>query len=110
MRVRVSDVIEPAALRRAATWPIVNFNFRQYKVSRGINDHTMRYEPKVYRSEQYNCQMNELMFNSSRCKRNERAKRAHSLYIYTMSCDYTCMQNSLHCHCHSESTRSVRDH
>ena len=22
----------------------------------------MRYEPKVYRSEQYNCQMNELMF------------------------------------------------
>ena len=46
MRVRVGDVIEPAVLRRAATWPIVNFNFRQYKVSRGINDHTMRYEPK----------------------------------------------------------------
>ena len=57
MRVRVGDVIEPAALRRAAT--------RQYKVSRGINDHTKRYEPKVYRSEQYNCQMNE----TSRCKK-----------------------------------------
>ena len=26
MRVRVGDVIEPAALRRAATWPIVNFS------------------------------------------------------------------------------------
>ena len=36
MRVRVSDVIEPAALRRAATWPIVNFS----TVSRGINNHT----------------------------------------------------------------------
>ena len=25
MRVRVGDVIEPAALRRAATWPIVAY-------------------------------------------------------------------------------------
>ena len=37
MRVRVGDVIEPAALRRAATWPIVNFF--EY-ISHGINDHT----------------------------------------------------------------------
>ena len=70
MRVRVGDVIEPAALRRNV----------QYKVLRGINDHTTIYEPKVYsyRSEQNNCQMNELDV-SSRCKRNELASLAHSL-------------------------------
>ena len=34
----------------------------------------------MYKPEEYNCQMNEVV--SSRCKRNERAKRAHSLYIY----------------------------
>ena len=38
MRVRVGDVIEPAALRRNV----------QYKVLRGINDYTTIYEPKVY--------------------------------------------------------------
>ena len=35
-------------------------------------------EAKVYKPEEYNCQMNEVV--SNRCKRNERAKRAHSLY------------------------------
>ena len=34
----------------------------------------------VYKPEEYNRQMNEVV--SSRCKRNERAKRAHSLYTY----------------------------
>ena len=34
----------------------------------------------IYKPEEYNRQMNEVV--SSRCKRNERAKRAHSLYIY----------------------------
>ena len=82
MRVRVGDVIEPAALRRAATWPIVNFNFRQYKVSRGINDHTMRYEPKVYRSEQYNCQMNELMFQAGVKGMSERSELIPCIYNY----------------------------
>ena len=40
MRVRVGDVIEPAALRRNV----------QYKALHGINDHTTIhvYEPKVY--------------------------------------------------------------
>ena len=33
----------------------------------------------IYKPEEYNRQMNEVV--SSRCKRNERAKRAHSLYI-----------------------------
>ena len=33
----------------------------------------------IYKPEEYNCQMNEVV--SSRCKRNERAKRAHPLYI-----------------------------
>ena len=32
----------------------------------------------IYKPEEYNCQMNEVV--SSRGKRNERAKRAHSLY------------------------------
>ena len=64
MRIRVGDVIEPAALRRNV----------QYKVSRGINDHTTIYEPKVY------IDLSSTIV-SSRCKRNERAKRAHSLYI-----------------------------
>ena len=37
----------------------------------------------MYKPGDYNCQMNELMFQAGpRCKRNERAKRAHSLYIY----------------------------
>ena len=36
----------------------------------------------MYKPGDYNCQMNELMFQAGpRCKRNERAKRAHSLYI-----------------------------
>ena len=41
---------------------------------------------KVYRPEEYNWQMHELTFRVdvlSRCKRNERAKRAYSLYIKT---------------------------
>ena len=54
MRVRVGDVIEPAALRRAATLPIVNF-FDSIKTM------NPRY---IYRSEQYNCQTNELMFHN----------------------------------------------
>ena len=33
----------------------------------------------IYKPEEYNCQMNEVV--SSRGKRNERAKRAHSLYV-----------------------------
>ena len=80
MRVRVGDVIEPAALRRTATWPIVNFSTVQYKVSRGINHHTMRYEPKVYRSEQYNCQMNELMFQAG--VKGMSFARSFLVYIY----------------------------
>ena len=64
MRIRVGDVIEPAALRRNV----------QYKVSRGINDHTTIYEPKVYRSEQYNCQMNELMFQAGVKGMSERSE------------------------------------
>ena len=38
--------------------------FQQYKISRRINYPTTM----VYKSEEYNCQMNELV--SSRCKRN----------------------------------------
>ena len=34
----------------------------------------------IYKPEEYNRQMNEVV--SSRFKRNERAKRAHSLYMY----------------------------
>ena len=65
MRVRVGDVIEPAALRRNV----------QYKVLRGINDHTtIIYEPKVYRSEQNNCQMNELMFQAGVKGMSERSE------------------------------------
>ena len=66
MRVRVGDVIEPAALRRNV----------QYKVLRVINDHTTIYEPKVYsyRSEQNNCQMNELMFQAGVKGMSERSE------------------------------------
>ena len=35
---------------------------------------TMRYEPKVYRSEQYNCQMNELMFQAGVKGMSERSE------------------------------------
>ena len=62
MRVRVGDVIEPAALRRNV----------QYKVSRGINDHTTM-NPR-YRSEQYNCQKNELMFQAGVKVMSERSE------------------------------------
>ena len=34
----------------------------------------MRYEPKVYRSEQYNCQMNELMFQAGVKGMSERSE------------------------------------
>ena len=35
----------------------------------------------IYKPGEYNCQMNKLMFQAGpRCKRNERVKRAHSLY------------------------------
>ena len=44
----------------------------------------------IYKPEEYNCQMNEVV--SSRCKRNERAKRAHSLYCI-LQC--TCQQNRI---------------
>ena len=36
-------------------------------------------DPRYIKLEEYNCQMKKVV--SSRCKRNERAKRAHSLYI-----------------------------
>ena len=67
MRVRVGDVIEPAALRRHVA-------YREFSTIEW-NKLPHNYEPKVY--------SNELMFQAggpSRCKRNERAKRAHSLY------------------------------
>ena len=65
----IRDVIEPAALRH-------NVDYREffdstciYKVSRGINDHTT-----IYRSEQYNCQMNELMFQAGVKGMSERSE------------------------------------
>ena len=62
MRVRVGYVIEPVALRCNVAYHELPNN----------------YGPKVYRSEQYNCQMNELMFRAGTCKRNELASLAHS--------------------------------
>ena len=66
MRVRVGDVIEPAALRRNV----------QFKVLRGINDHTTIYDSTqgMYRSEQNNCQMNELMFQAGVKGMSERSE------------------------------------
>ena len=64
MRVRVGDVIEPAALRR-------NVAYCEFfdKVSRGIHVNTT-----MYRSEQYNCQMNELMFQAGVKGMSERSE------------------------------------
>ena len=80
MRVRVGDVIEPAALR-------CNVAYREFfdsmkLVSRGINK-PHNYEPKVYRSEQYNCQMNELMFQAGIKGMSERSKLIPCI-IYNM--------------------------
>ena len=59
--MRVGDVIEPAALRR-------NVAYREFFDS-------IKYEPKVYRSEQYNnCQMNELMFQAGAKGMSERSE------------------------------------
>ena len=50
----------------------------------------------IYKPEEYNCQMNEVV--SSRCKRNERAKRAHSLYMFkeTIAVNHQVVQFSCH--------------
>ena len=73
-------IIEPVALRRGR-----NVSYREFFDSIKIRDEKLphNYGPKVYKPGEYNCQMNELMFQAGpRCKRSERAKRAHSLYIY----------------------------
>ena len=63
---------------RKRLWRI--FFISTWRVS--INYYCLRILIVVF-SFKYNCQMHELMFQadiSSRCKKNERAKRAHSLY------------------------------
>ena len=44
----------------------------------------MRYEPKVYRSEQYNCQMNELMFQAGVKGMNERSELIPCIIYYNI--------------------------
>ena len=48
----------------------------------------------IYKPEEYNRQMNEVV--SSRCKRNERAKRAHSLYILSINRQVGIAQNQVY--------------
>ena len=51
-------IIEPVALRGGR-----NVSYL-YKNSRRINYYTTIYGPKVYKPGEYNCQMNELMFQA----------------------------------------------
>ena len=88
-------VIEPVALRRGC-----NVSFDSIKFAKNELPHN--YGPKVYKPEEHNCQMNELMFQAGpRCKRNERAKRAHSLYyiqlMYFLFVIVQCLR--VHCIC-----------
>ena len=58
-RACVGDIIEPAALRRNGAY----VNFQQYN-SFAYNKLPYNFGPKVYRLEEYNCQMYELMFQA----------------------------------------------
>ena len=61
MRVRVGDVIEPAALRRNVAYREF---FNSISFAKNKSYHTTMDPRYIYRSEEYNYQMNELMFQA----------------------------------------------
>ena len=84
----VSDVIEPVALRCNMAYRefFDSTKFREEKIitqlwTQGSYIHFVDLKSTIVRS-------------MSRCKRNERAKRAHSLYIYIFVCNTSGMQLS----------------
>ena len=81
-RARVGDVIEPAALRRNGAYREF---FNSIILSRKINYHTTL-DPRyiyIYRPEEYNCQMYELMFQAGVKGMSERSELIPcNVYIY----------------------------